>query len=90
MEKRLQCVEQEIEAIKERNARVEADKAWEGSLFRMLFLGAITYFVAIALIYLIRAENIFLAALVPAAGFMLSVQTLPALRRRWIGRFLKK
>ncbi len=65
----------------ERNARVEADKAWEGSSSRMLSLGAITYLVSFVLLYLIHVENIFFAALVPAAGFILSVQTLPTRRK---------
>jgi hypothetical protein len=88
MEDRLKHIEQNIDVIMKRNARVEADKAWETSLFRMLSLGAAIYLAAIVLLYLIRAENIFLAALVPVVGFILSVQTFPALKRWWIKKFI--
>lgn len=90
MDERLNHIEEELRSIKERNARVDADKAWETSLFRMLSLGLITYLVAALLLYLIRAENILLVAFVPAAGFILSVQTLPPLKRWWIKRLLRK
>lgn len=90
MDERLQRVEEELRSIKERNARVEADKTWETSVFRMLSLGVITYLVAAILLYLIDAENVFLTALVPTAGFVLSVQTLPVLKRWWTNRFLQK
>lgn len=36
MDIRLQKLEQEIEIIKQRNLKVEADKAWEISLFRKI------------------------------------------------------
>ena len=80
---------EEVSAILRRNARVEADKKWEISLFRMFFLALITYLVAVFFLYLIGAERILLGALVPAAGFMLSVQTLPALKRWWVRKFLQ-
>ncbi len=35
MEEKLQKLEKEVAAIKERNLRVEADKAWETSSFRI-------------------------------------------------------
>lgn len=90
MDERLKKIEEELSAIRERNKRVEADKAWETSLFRMISLAVITYLVAAVLLHLIRVENFLLGALVPAAGFILSVQSLPALRRWWIRRFLRR
>lgn len=89
MEERLENIEKEIETVKSRNRRVEADKAWETSWFRMFSLGIITYGVAAVILFLIRAENVLLTAFVPAAGFMLSVQTLPTIKRWWRKRFLK-
>lgn len=89
MEERLKHLEQKIDAILQRNARVEADKKWETSLFRMFFLALITYLVAVFLLYLIGATRTLLGALVPAAGFILSVQTLPAPKRWWVRKFLQ-
>lgn len=89
MEERLIKIEQELRTITERNRRVEADKAWETSFFRKLVLAVITYVVALFLLYVIGAEHIFLSALVPAVGFILSVQTLPTIKRVWVRRFFK-
>lgn len=83
-------LEQEIAAIKERNLRVEADKAWETSGFRVGSIMAITYIIASLVLYLIGASNWWLGALVPTAGYFLSTQSLPAIKRWWIERFLKK
>ena len=90
MEERLQRVEHELKAISERNARVEADKAWETSPFRMFAIAAFTYGAATLVLYLIGAENIFFGALVPVLGFILSVQSLPTLKRWWIRHFFMK
>ena len=69
MEERLQKIEEEITAISERNRRVEANKAWEGSFARLFCVALITYVVASFLLYIINAEHIFLGALVPVVGF---------------------
>ncbi len=90
MEERIVKIEQELHAIAERNVRVEADKAWETSFFRKFVLSVTTYIVALLLLYVIGATHIFLSAFVPAIGFILSVQTLPAVKRRWVVTFLKK
>ncbi|MBI2623820.1 MAG: hypothetical protein HYW65_04640 [Candidatus Liptonbacteria bacterium] len=90
MDDRIQNLENEIRAIKERNLRVEADKAWETSSFRVFTLCATTYVVAAYALYVIGVGNFFLSALVPTAGFFLSVQTLPAIKRWWIRRYHEK
>jgi hypothetical protein len=90
MEEKIQKLEREVEAIKERNLRVEADKAWETSNFRIFSLTIITYIVATLVLYFIGAKNFLLNALVPTAGFFLSVQTLPAIKKWWIKKFLRK
>lgn len=79
-------IEQEIEALKARNERVEGDKAWETSKTRMGAVSLITYIGAAFLLQLIGAENIFLGALVPVAGFLLSTLTLPPLKQYWTSK----
>lgn len=69
-----------------RNARVEADKAWETSWTRRLTIAAITYVLASALLVWIRAPQPFLAALVPTAGYLLSTLTLPFAKSWWLKR----
>ena len=76
--------EKEIKKIKERNIRVEADKAWETSNFRKITITAGTYLVVLVFLVMIEAPNPFLAAAVPAIGFFLSTLTLPFLRNIWL------
>jgi hypothetical protein len=87
---RLQNLENEIRAIKERNLRVEADKAWETSGFRIFSLCVITYIVAACVLYAIGVQSFLLSALVPTAGFFLSVQSLPLVKRWWVRKYLNK
>jgi len=90
MEDRLNKIEEELRTIRERNSRVESDKAWETSISRMFVLALITYLVATVLLYLISVENFLLGALIPTAGFILSVQSLPAIKRWWINSRVSK
>jgi len=82
--------QEEIKKIHERNKRVEADKAWETSKFRILFICLITYVFASALLFLIGAENFLLGALVPVLGYFLSTQSLPAVKRWWVNNYFSK
>jgi len=82
MEPRIQKLEEEIELIKERNLRVEADKAWEVSYFRILLITLIIY--VIELRYYIGSDSFFLNAFVPAIGFFISVQSLPFIKKWWV------
>ena len=43
----LEQIKSDIEQIKQRNARVEADKAWETSLFRKILIAVLTYIVIV-------------------------------------------
>ena len=90
MEEKIQKLEKEVSVIKERNLRVEADKAWETSSFRIFSITIITYIVASLVLYFIGAKNFLLSALVPTAGFFLSIQSLPVVKKWWIKNFLRK
>ena len=79
---------QELEAIKERNRRVEADKAWEISKTRRLIIAIITYFIVVLFLYLIEAPNPWLNALIPVFGFILSTLTLPLVKKWWMKKFI--
>lgn len=86
MKHRIEQLEKELDSIRNRNTRVEADKAWETSMFRIFTICGITYAVAAALLFVIGTERFWLGALVPTLGFFLSAQSLPALKRWWIDR----
>ncbi len=86
----LQALSREIREIKERNARVEQDKAWETSWARRLLLSLFTYLAIGIYLQAIAVPNPWLNAIVPALAFMLSTLTLPFFKRIWLGQFRKK
>ncbi len=80
----VQKLEKEVAEIKERNKRVEEDKAWETSLGRRLILAVATYLVILYFLILINAENAYLAALVPAMAYLLQQYSMPFLKEIWL------
>ena len=77
-------LEKEIEKIKVRNKRVEADKAWETSYTRRICIMILTYILVIIYSYMIKkVSNIALTSLVPVIGFFLSTLSLRLVRKMW-------
>ncbi|MBM3230797.1 hypothetical protein FJZ28_00540 [Candidatus Peregrinibacteria bacterium] len=76
----------DIAALQERNRRVEADKAWETSWTRRLFIATLTYASAVLFMHLNGFEKELLQALIPSGGYLLSTLTLPPLKQWWIGK----
>ncbi len=83
-------IEQEINKIKERNFKVEADKAWETSLFRKFLISILTYVVIVLFFYFANLPKPFINAIVPTIGFVLSTLTVPLFKKWWINKFFKK
>ncbi len=80
----LREVESEIEAIQERNKKVELDKKWETSWTRKICICILTYIVVIIYSWLVRNfDNLFLSSLVPVIGFTLSTLSLGYVRKVW-------
>ena len=75
---------QEILEIKQRNQRVEQEKAWERSWTRRVFISAVTYIVASIWLLMIHDSLPLLKALVPVAGYVLSTLSLLPLKKWWI------
>ena len=75
--------EQEILEIKQRNRRVEIDKAWERSWTRRIFISLATYLVALVWLWLINDTSPGLKALVPSAGYLISTLSMPWLKKTW-------
>ena len=74
-------LKKEIEKIKERNKKVEKDKAWETSALRKISIAILTYIVVVIYSYLTtNFSNIFLSSLVPVIGFLLSTLSLKLIR----------
>ena len=83
-------IEKEIQILKERNLRVESDKAWETSLFRLVSISVITYVIASLVMYFIGVRNFFLNAVIPVLGYVISAQSLPFVKKWWISKHYKK
>jgi hypothetical protein len=77
-------IEREIAVLQERNARVEADKAWETSAARKLCLVVLTYILACLLMGASGVERPYIGALVPTLGFYLSTLSLGFAKSLWI------
>lgn len=74
----------EIEKIKERNKKVEVDKAWETSFVRRLCICILTYIVVVVYSIITKnVTNIWLSSLVPVIGFTLSTLSLKVVRKVW-------
>jgi hypothetical protein len=80
-------LEHDVAQIKERNTRVEAEKAWEGSFTRIGAIMALTYVFACAALYAIGNDHPLRNGLVPVLGFLLSTQSIPFLKRGWMDRY---
>ena len=77
-------IEKEIEKIKNRNKKVELDKAWETCWTRRICICILTYIVVLVYSYIIRSyDNIFVSSLVPVIGFTLSTLSLKFIRKTW-------
>jgi len=83
-------MKKEIEKIKDRNKKVETEKAWETSKTRKLIITFMTYIVIVILLLLINVSNPWLMALVPTIGYALSTLTLPIFKKWWIKSVYKK
>jgi hypothetical protein len=83
-------LEQRVQKIEERNARVEAEKAWETSVFRICSIMLITYVVACGVLLVIGNDNPLRNAFIPVIGYFLSTQSLPFIKSYWINLHLKK
>ncbi len=76
----------DIEQIKERNKRVEQEKAWETSIVRRTAIALLTYICAVTWLIKIGNQEPFQNAIVPMGGYILSTWSLPFLKSWWISK----
>jgi hypothetical protein len=82
LQERLSVVESELADIRNRNRRVESDKAWETSRGRLLSITGITYVTMVLVFLVLGSSRPFVDALVPTTGFFLSTLSISFLRAR--------
>jgi len=77
-------IRKDIEEIKERNRRVEKDKAWETSWERKILVAILTYVVVVLFFIFAKLPNPFINAIVPTLGFLLSTLSISFAKKLWI------
>ncbi|MFH1199869.1 MAG: hypothetical protein V1708_02270 [Candidatus Micrarchaeota archaeon] len=82
----IELLEKEINVLKERNRRVEADKAWETGTARRAMIFLLTYAVIVVFFVSARLPDPFANSLVPAIAFALSGLSLPFFKKVWLAR----
>ncbi|MFA5992741.1 MAG: hypothetical protein WC796_03480 [Candidatus Pacearchaeota archaeon] len=82
--KDLDKIKIDIEKIKERNKRVEKDKAWEKSWTRKIIIAVLTYVVIVIFFFFAGLPNPFANSIVPAAAFIISTLSLSLFKRIWV------
>jgi hypothetical protein len=85
----LENIRKELDLIKERNKRVESDKAWETSKTRVISILVMTYLITAVVFYFIGVKSYLLSALIPSVGFYLSTQSLPFIKTLWAKKLVK-
>lgn len=86
----IQQLEEEVNKIKERNKRVEVDKAWETSGMRKLVIALLTYII-ISLFFAVSGfPNPLISAIVPTTGFLLSTLSISLLKKIWVKYIYKE
>jgi len=78
-----------INAIEERNRKVELDKAWETSMFRKIVIALLTYLTIVLFFIACKLPDPLINSVVPTLGFIISTLTLSFFKALWI-RHLKK
>ena len=90
IEQKIASLENQLNEIQRRNKRVEADKAWEVSKFRIGCIVILTYLTTCLVFYILGVTEFYLSAIIPTLGYYLSTQGLPILKNLWVNRYLKK
>jgi preprotein translocase subunit SecF len=80
----IEQIKKDIEEIKERNARVELDKAWETSMVRRLLVTILTYIIVVLFFFFAELPKPFLNAIVPTLGFILSTLSVSYFKNVWM------
>jgi hypothetical protein len=81
---RIAALESAVSELRQRNKRVEADKAWETSLARKAVVSFLTYAITASVFWALGVPTPFRNALIPLAGYVISTLTIPWAKSRWV------
>lgn len=85
----LEKIAQEIDQLKDRNKRVDVNKAWETSKTRKVLILALTYVIVVIFFFVAQLPNPFINAIVPSLGFFLSTLSVSVVKDWWIKHIYK-
>lgn len=85
----LKELKRQVDLIKQRNKRVEGDKAWEISWFRKILIAILTYIIIVVFFYFAGLPKPYVNSIVPALAFLLSTLTFDILKKMWLKYFYK-
>lgn len=77
-------LERALEVIKNRNRKVEVDKAWEISLTRRSIVAILTYITIVLFFFVAGLPKPFINSIVPTTGFVLSTLSLSLFKKIWL------
>ena len=83
-------LEERVQIIEERNARVALDKAWEVSWVRRGLIAFLIYIFAFILLNILQHEGAWKHAAIPVMGYIVSTLSLPPLKAAWIKQRTRK
>ena len=86
----IEYISKEVDKLKARNTRVEADKAWETSYFRRITIALLTYSIIVIFLFYVGFSEPFVSAIIPTIGFGLSTLVLSFLKKRWIDNYYSR
>ena len=78
-----------LESVEQRNARVEADKAWEISFTRRGIIALGTYVIIGGYLNFLNVNDAWLHAFVSPIAYLISTLTLPLYKRIWLRHFYR-
>lgn len=80
----IEDLKKEIELIKQRNKRVETEKAWETSWTRRFMIAILTYTVISIFFIFAGTPDPLGNAVVPSIAFILSTLSGPFVKKLWL------
>ncbi|HIK43440.1 MAG TPA: hypothetical protein IGR64_00990 [Leptolyngbyaceae cyanobacterium M65_K2018_010] len=86
MLERVRALEGAVEELRDRNRRVEREKAWETSLTRRMLLVVLTYGITALVFWKIAVPSPLSDALIPSTGYIISTLTVPWAKQAWLAR----
>lgn len=89
MQEEIKKLEIEIENLKKRNKKVEAEKAWEISNERKILIIISTYIIISIVMYLLNFEKPLLNAIIPTCWYILSTLSISFFKNKFIEKWNK-